>query len=348
MTESDLLAHIFQLAGGINAGAGDVLVGPGDDCAVVRTPSGDSLLLTVDQVVEGRHFDPGTPIDLIARKAVARSISDIAAMGGEPAWGLATGLLPDGFEHGKELSEALHKWGRHWRCPIVGGDIAFGSGPLAITVTVIGRMSAAHPGQEALAQPWAPLERSAGDAVEVSSKPALARGPLVATNPGPILRSGARVGDELWLTGQVGGSLASGWHLRFEPRLEAGLAAARSGRVHAMIDLSDGLGRDAARVGVASGVRLVIEAAKLPISHHCADWAHAVREGEDYELLMAIHPRHPQHPEIAEPPLTLAPPLLGPIGVGRAGEAGEQPGATIIDPYAKPHDAAGLGWDHGG
>jgi thiamine-monophosphate kinase len=322
MTESDLLAHIFQLAGGINAGAGDVLVGPGDDCAVVRTPSGDSLLLTVDQVVEGRHFDPGTPIDLIARKAIARSISDIAAMGGEPAWGLATGLLPDGFEHGKELSEALHRWGRHWRCPIVGGDIAFGPGPLAITVTVVGRM---------VAKPA--TERRSDGATEGGA------------SPEPLLRSGARVGDELWLTGQVGGSLESGWHLRFEPRLEAGLAAARSGRVHAMIDLSDGLGRDAARVGVASGVRLVIEAAKLPISHHCPDWAHAVREGEDYELLMAIHPRHP---EIAEPPLTLAPPLLGPIGVVRACEAGELPGATIIDPYARPHDAAGLGWDHGG
>jgi thiamine-monophosphate kinase len=257
MKESDLLAHIYHLAGGINAASGDVLVGPGDDCAVVRTPSGDVLLLTVDQVVEGRHFEPGTPIDLIARKAIARSISDIAAMGGEPTWGLVTGLLPDGYQHGRELSEALHKWGRHWGCPIVGGDIAFGPGPLSVTVTVVGGMGG---GTEA--------RRDEGT-----------QGVERAASTAPVLRSGAQAGDELWLTGQVGGSFAKGRHLRFEPRLAAGRAAARSGRVHAMIDLSDGLGRDAARVGVASGVRLVIEAARLPISHHCRDWAEAVREG---------------------------------------------------------------------
>jgi thiamine-monophosphate kinase len=323
MRESDLLAHIYHLAGGINAAFGDVLVGPGDDCAVVRTPSGDVLLLTVDQVVEGRHFEPATPIDLIARKAIARSISDIAAMGGEPAWGLVTGLLPDGYQHGRELSEALHKWGRHWGCPIVGGDIAFGPGPLSVTVTVVGGMRG---GTEA--------RRDDGT-----------KGVERAASTAPVLRSGARVGDELWLTGQVGGSFATGWHLRFEPRLAAGRAAARSGRVHAMIDLSDGLGRDAARVGVASGVRLEIEAARLPISHHCRDWAEAVREGEDYELLMAVLPRQPGE---EGPPLALEPALLGPIGVVRACAPGEKPGATIIDPYGKAHDAEELGWDHGG
>ena len=318
MNESDLLAHIFTLSGGINTGAGDVIVGPGDDCAVVRTPSGDTLLLTVDQLVEGRHFETGTPIDLIARKAVARSISDIAAMGGEPCWGLATGLLPDGYQHGRELSEALHKWGAHWNCPIVGGDIAFGPGPLSMTITVVGRIG---PHQ-----------------CDPTSS--------VGTRPGaPILRSGARAGDELWLTGQVGASFDSGWHLQFEPRLAAGQAAARSGRVHAMLDLSDGLGRDAARIGTASNMRLMIEAAKLPISHRARDWAQAVSEGEDYELLMAIHPRHP---ELTDPPLALDPPLHGPIGIVRACEPGEKPGATIIDPYGKPHDAESLGWDHGG
>lgn len=319
MTESDLLAHIFSLAGGINTGSGDVIVGPGDDCAVVRTPSGDTLLLTVDQLVEGRHFDPGTPIDLIARKAIARSISDIAAMGGEPCWALATGLLPDGYTRGRELAEALHKWGAYWHCPIVGGDIAFGPGPLAITVTVVGRMPGVRP----------------NPAADILSK---------SESLSPILRSGALPGDELWLTGQIGGSFDSGWHLRFEPRLQAGQAAARSGAVHAMIDLSDGLGRDAARIGRASGVRLVIEAARLPISHRARDWHHAVRGGEDYELLMAIRPRKPG---TTEPPLPLAPPLLGPIGVVRPCETGQEPGATILDPYGNPLDATGLGWNHG-
>lgn len=324
MKESELLAHIFSISGGINAGAGDVLVGPGDDCAVVRTASGDVLLLKVDQLVEGRHADPGTPLDLLARKAIARSISDIAAMGGVPAWGLVTGLLPDGYEHGKELSEALHRWGRHWSCPIVGGDIAFGPGPLSLTTTIVGRMEP--------------------DALEPAAQARATEPETRARAAAPILRSGAKPGDELWLTGQVGGSFESGWHLRFEPRLAAGRAAARSGRVHAMIDLSDGLGRDAARVGVASGVRLVIEAAKLPVSHRARDWFQAAGEGEDYELLMAVHPRHP---ETEEPPLALDPPLLGPIGVVRPCEPGEPPGATIVDPYGTPHDAAELGWDPG-
>ncbi|QKK09960.1 MAG: thiamine-monophosphate kinase [Planctomycetota bacterium] len=338
MNESDLLAHIFTLSGGINAGAGDVLVGPGDDCAVVRTPSGDTLLLTVDQLVEGRHFETGTPIDLIARKAVARSISDIAAMGGEPSWGLATGLLPDGYQHGRELSEALHKWGNHWHCPIVGGDIAFGPGPLSITTTVVGRMGRRRQRAPGASRGTRRRHHARRDNRR-HARPPRSRGAL-------CLRSSAaaRAGDELWLTGQVGGSFDSGWHLRFEPRLAAGHAAARSGRVHAMIDLSDGLGRDASRIGVASNMRLMIDAAKLPVSHRARDWAQAAGEGEDYELLMAIHPRHP---EITDPPLTLDPPLHGPIGIVRACEPGEKPGATIIDPYGKPHDAESLGWDHG-
>ncbi|VAX41269.1 Thiamine-monophosphate kinase, partial [hydrothermal vent metagenome] len=261
----------------------------------------------------------------------------------EPAWGLATGLLPDGYAHGKELVEALHKWGQHWGCPIVGGDIAFGLGPLSITTTVVGRMTK----PDAPARNIEPPAQAGGGGEGGGGPLACARGSMAYETAvrSPILRSGAKPGDELWLTGQVGGSLESGWHLRFAPRLDAGGAAARSDRVHAMIDLSDGLGRDAARLGAASGVRLIIEAAKLPISHHSPGWLEAVREGEDYELLMAIHP---QYPEVSEPPLRLAPPLLGPIGVVRACEVGEKPGATIIDPYGREHDAETLGWDHGG
>jgi len=305
MRESDLLAHVYALAGGINAAGGDVLVGPGDDCAVVRTPRGDVLLLTVDQAVEGRHFEPGTPPDLVARKAVTRSISDIAAMGGVPSWGLAAGVLPPDYAHGRELCEALHAWGRHWRCPIVGGDIAVGPGPLTLTVTIVGNMDGAD----------------------------------------PVLRSGARPGDELWLTGRVGGSFESGWHLRFEPRLDAGRAAARSGLVRAMIDLSDGLGRDAGRIGAASGTRLVIDAARVPVSHRCRDWRQAVREGEDYELLVCVAPRDGRDGSV---PFDADPPLVGPIGVVRACREDEAPGATIVDAYGREHDAGEMGWDHTG
>jgi thiamine-monophosphate kinase len=178
MKESDLLAHIARRSADLAARFGQVVVGPGDDCAVVRTPSGDELLLTVDHLVEGRHFEPGTPIDLIARKAVARSVSDIAAMGGTPSWGLATGCLPRGYQHGDALFEAMHKWACHWGCPLVGGDIAASEGPMVLTVTVGGVMGTRW------VEEWidAPLE--AKDLTRVETK--------------PVLRSGARPGDTVF------------------------------------------------------------------------------------------------------------------------------------------------------
>lgn len=311
MHESDLLHHIRARSADLTglAGAfGEIVVGPGDDCAVIREPGGGLLVIGVDQLVEGRHFTAGTEIDLIARKAVARAVSDLAAMGARPAWGLATGLLPAGYADADALFDAMARWARHFGCPLIGGDIAVGptigsesrSTPLSLTVTAAGTMDAGS---------------------------------------SPLLRSGARAGDALWLTGQVGASFGSGWHLRFEPRVAAGLAAAASGRVHAAIDLSDGLGRDAARIGEASGVRLELDAAKLPISHRCKDWREAAGAGEDYELLFAAAPGD-------APPIAAEPPLIGPVGRVRACRDGESAGATIIDPHGQEHDAGEMGWDH--
>lgn len=303
MREDELLARIRARSAdlaGVTGGA--VVVGPGDDCAVVRSPGGGLLLLTVDQLVVGRHIDADAPIDLMARKAVARSVSDIASMGGVPAWALATALLPSGYRWADELFDRMSHWARHWGAPLVGGDLATGDGPLSLSVTIGGAMP------EGVA---------------------------------PVLRSGARVGDQIWLTGQVGGSLESGWHALFEPRLEHGQRAARGG-AHAMIDLSDGLGKDAARVGVASGVVLEIEAAALPVSHHCRDWRHAAGAGEDYELLICSPPQAGGQP----PFVGVEPELIGPVGLVRAPKAGESPGAVILDPHGVPHDASALGWEH--
>lgn len=301
MNESDLHDHIYARSGALALGAGQLLVGPGDDCAVTRTPSGDLQVLTVDQLVEGRHFEPGTDIDLIARKAIARSVSDIAAMGGQPAWSLGTGVLPKGYAHANALFDAMHRWANHWHCPLIGGDIASHSStdhPLTLTVTVGGSMPSGSM---------------------------------------PVLRSGARPGDLLYVTGQIGGSFESGWHLRFEPRVEVGQWASRT-NAHAMMDLSDGLGRDANRIAVASGVRIELDATKLPISHHCAGWQQAVSEGEDYELLIALGPEH----DIGDCPMQ----LLGPIGRVVGCEEDQSPRAMVIDPHGKAHDASSMGWDH--
>ena len=306
MNESTLHEHIYARSIGLALGGGnELVVGPGDDCAVVKSPSGDLSLLSVDQLVEGRHFETGSELGLIARKAIARSVSDIAAMGGVPSWALATGVLPKDYPHANELFDAMSRWAKHWGCPIIGGDIASHASPdhpLTLTVTIGGTM---HTGSR------------------------------------PVLRSQAKPGDELHLTGQIGGSFASGWHLLFEPRLSAGHWAAAN-QVHAMMDLSDGLGRDSDRIAKASGIIIEIDATKLPISHHITDsgndWRHAVSEGEDYELLMCIDP--------AQIIPEMNPPILGPIGACRACNNNESPGAIIIDPHGNRHDCASLGWDH--
>ncbi|MCA9304137.1 MAG: thiamine-monophosphate kinase [Phycisphaerales bacterium] len=298
MRESELHQHIANRSRGLSLLNGyRSVVGPGDDCAVLKNASGEILLLTVDQLVEGRHFETGTDIDLIARKAVARSVSDIAAMGGVPVWSLGTGVLPKGFGHGNELFDAMHKWANHWGCPLVGGDIASHTDPehpLTLSVTIGGIMEEGH---------------------------------------APVLRSGAKPGDLVYVTGSIGGSFESGWHLLFEPRWVIGADASRPGSgVHAMMDLSDGLGRDADRIARASGVMIEFDATRLPINHRCADWRAACGEGEDYELLLCIHPD-------TDPPAG----VQGPIGVCIASDS---PGAVIIDAYGKRHSASEMGWDH--
>src|SRR6185503_9869926 len=160
MHESRLLQRIYGRSADLPGLYPGVLVGPGDDCAVVRMPSGDRLLITVDQVVRGCHFGNDTPIDLVARKAVAGAVCDIAAMGGTPCWGLATGALRAVCADGDALFDAMSAWARRFGCPLVGGDIAAGGGDeLVLTVTV---------------------------------------GGLPHGRRGPVLRSGARAGDEVW------------------------------------------------------------------------------------------------------------------------------------------------------
>ena len=312
MRESDLLQHIQQRTSDMAGRWPRVVVGPGDDCAVVRVgalddgpearPTKSLELLTVDQLVEGRHFESDTPVDLIARKAVARSISDIAAMGGSPVWSMGTGVLPDGYAHGRELTDALHKWAAHWGAPMVGGDLASSpvGTPLVLTLTVT-----------------------------VGGVPHL--------KCGPVLRSGAMVGDEVWVTGALGGSLASGRHLTFEPRVEEGawLCDALGEKLHAMIDVSDGLGRDAGRIASMSGVKIEIDSGAIPRHADVLEVMAALRDGEDYELCFVVAPG-----------LGLQAATPGGTKLTRIGRVVAGSGC-VASVQGKMIDVSELGWDHG-
>lgn len=313
MRESDLLAHIA--AGSMNLGD-HVIVGPGDDCAVIDSPGG-AMLLTVDHVIADRHFigpllprgsagrvpaHAGTDVSLAARKAVARSVSDIAAMAGVPVWSLGTAALPEDFPQdlARELCDAIAAHARSLGCPMVGGDLSSTAGPVVMTVTVGGA-------------------------------PATARG--------AVLRTGARAGDEVWVTGRLGGAVASGRHLTFEPRVReaAWLARTLGDRLRAMIDISDGLGIDAGRIAAASGVRVGLDSAALPLHADVIDWRAAVADGEDYELLFVAS---------AGADLPERCPDTG-TRLTRIGRVEPGAGAVIVDDKGAEVDATRMGWDHG-
>ncbi len=307
MREDALLRHIIGRASDPAwAGAG-VVVGPGDDAAVVRTPSGDLLVMTVDQVVRGRHFVAGTPLDLVARKAIARSVSDLAAMTAMPAWSLATGALPAAYpqDEARELFDRMHFWAREFGCPLVGGDIAASAGDeMVLTVTAVG---------------------------------------LLARDTAPPLRSGAKVGDGVYVTGEIGGSFevatGLGRHLTFVPRVKEAraLAAMLGGELHAMMDVSDGVGVDAGRIARASGVRVVIEGERVPLAAGVGSVEAGIGQGEDYELLFTVA-------EGVEVPARCAATGTKITRIGRV-EAGA---GVYLYVEGEMRGIEGAGWEHGG
>jgi len=231
----------------------DVLVGAGDDCAVVRATSDadHDLLLTSDAVIEGVHFDTGTPFDAVGHKAVGRVLSDIAAMGGQPGWALLNISAPADMTVGAldELyAGALALAGEH-DLAVVGGDVAEAPA-LSVNVFATGSVPAGK----------------------------------------AILRSGARAGDLIYVTGTLGGS-RHGRHLSFEPRVAEGLLLRPFAT--SMIDISDGLATDLAHLLRGGNVGARIEAYDVPVSAAAAGrrpFDHAMTDGEDYELLFTIAP----------------------------------------------------------
>lgn len=227
----------------------EAMAGPGDDCAVVDLGCGWLQLLKTDAVVERVHFLREAPARRVGWKAVARVVSDFAAMGGVPERFLVTVALDGGMD--VEWVEDLYRgMGDCMEC--YGGVLAGGEtsrvpdgSAAVITVAATGR-----------------VERKR-----------------------LVLRSGARVGDVLLVTGTLGGS-GQGRHLDFQPRVREAWWLTGAFKPTAMMDLSDGLAIDLGRLALASGCGWVVDREKLPVTAGCSV-AQAMGDGEDFELLMA-------------------------------------------------------------
>ena len=244
-----------------------VLLGPGDDAAILRWPSGSNCLVTTDMLLEGSCFclaqtHPGFPgagtARQIGRKAMAVNLSDIAAMAGIPVAAVVSVGLPrkGGRALAEELFFGLREMADAFDTAIIGGDTNSWDGPLVINVTLVGE----------------------------------------ATPRGTVRRNGARPGDRLIVSGPLGGSLL-GKHFDFTPRVREALALHAAADLHAMIDISDGLAADLAHLCAESGCGAVLHTEAIPISEAARAMSdertpleHALGDGEDFELLFAVAP----------------------------------------------------------
>ena len=229
----------------------NVRVGLGDDCAVIgRARDERWLLLKTDAVVEGVHFRADERMQRVGWKALCRAISDVAAMGGLPEHALVTVAAPSDYKLArlKALYAGLSRAAREFGASIVGGETSRSPGPLFINVALTGS-----------------VERRRC-----------------------VLRSRGRVGDALYVTGRLGGSLAAK-HLDFTPRLREARWLTEHFHVHAMMDLSDGLAADLPRLAAASQCGFTLDHASVPRTRGCTV-EQALGDGEDYELLFAIPP----------------------------------------------------------
>ncbi|HEY6167869.1 MAG TPA: thiamine-phosphate kinase [Verrucomicrobiae bacterium] len=241
-----------------------VVVGAGDDCAVLDAGLPDHWqLFKTDAVVEGVHFTPETPPEKIGHKALGRCLSDIAAMAGTPTSAVVTIGLPKDFDpqRVRKIYDGVNALAKRHGVAIVGGETTTCPERMFLSVALLGTV---------------PKDKCP-------------------------LRSGARVGDAIFVTGELGGSLA-GKHLEFEPRLEEARWLAGHFKIHALMDISDGLAGDLRHILDASSVGAQLLGSAIPISRVAKLKARAessakppllaaLTDGEDFELLFTVAAR---------------------------------------------------------
>ena len=271
MTEFELIARLTaQLPAGPS-----VIVGVGDDCAVLDLGHPDKwFLYKTDAVVEGVHFTTDAPPEKVGRKALARCLSDVAAMAGRPTHALVTMALPRSFDSARveAVFNGIKALAAEHQTLLVGGETTTCPERMLISIALLGE-----------------VERGKA-----------------------VLRSGAQAGDAIFVTGELGGSL-SGKHLDFEPRLAEAAWLAGHFSIHSMIDLSDGLAGDLPHILKASQVGAELLSKTIPISRAAklhtrrltdarasfnpsggehlsakAPLEAALTDGEDFELLFTV------------------------------------------------------------
>ncbi len=295
--------------------AGEAGLGLQDDAAVLTPPSGRQLVLTVDQMLEGVHFLPGDDPALTARKLLRRNLSDLAAMGATPFGYLITTALPSALPDTwlARFTAGLETDQRQFGISLLGGDSSSSRADIMLTACLLGHVA---PGQA-------------------------------------LRRNGARVGDELWVTGTIGDAV-----LGLEARLGRlpdpdGFLARRSllpdprvglnleGIATAAIDISDGLLQDLGHICRASGLAAIVQAELVPLSAQAAALGPEVLErrltgGDDYELLLAVPPEKSDALQSA----------CAGIRVTKIGGFQPGEGVELRDENGSPLNIASAGWKH--
>lgn len=300
MREFELLGHVYAANRLLPP---EVSIPPGDDMAAMRLTD-VNLLIAVDQVIEGRHVVVDEDPALVGRKAVARNLSDVAAMAARPVATVASVALPKRYGQARALAlfEGVRATADLFGCPLIGGDTAIHqdpNAPLVLSVTI-------------LAAPAWPGARV-------------------------VTRRGGQPGDGVYVTGQLGGSLepgGGGRHLRFAPRIHEAMALLEllGERLHSMIDVSDGVGRDAAHL-TGEGTEITLDARAVP-THDGLSWQRGLGDGEDYELLFTAAGAVPTR--LAGVPITR---------IGTVQHRTSEISVRVVD-GDRTLDGSAFGWEH--
>ncbi|WP_437224723.1 thiamine-phosphate kinase [Planctomicrobium sp. SH661] len=261
----------------------EIQLGIGDDAAILSA-AGRDWVTTVDVITSGVHFESDLPPELIGRKALAVNISDMAAMAAEPCAAFIGIVFPRTFsrENAERLYQGIFELAREWNVSIAGGDTNSWDGPLVISVTLSGLV---EPGRA-------------------------------------VRRDGAQAGDWIFVTGALGGSLPSRRHLTFTPRVKEANALRQRVDLHAMLDLSDGVGSDLFHILDRSGVGAKIDGDAVPIHADVPAslkpeerLRRALGDGEDFELLFCVSPEDGRR-LLEEPPFGTPLTKIGEIVAG--------------------------------